>query len=102
MICLLLFLTKQNVFFSSFGLDDDFLEIGPSEWENNEEYQIAFEFCQNLFVVNDSAERGVKFIKEYNRILTRDEEELQLVLQVVDLYRKKYFHHTKSVLTLAG
>ena len=38
-------------------------------------------------------------MKDYNRILTRDEEEAQFILQVVDLYRKKYPSHTKSSLS---
>lgn len=67
-------------------------------WEDNEEYQTAFDFCHNLFVVNDAAERGVKFMKDYNRFLTRNEEEMQFILQVVDSYRKKYPSHTKSAL----
>lgn len=90
---------RTRFFFSSFDLQSDFLELDPSEWENNEEYETAFEFCQNLFVDNDAAERGVKFMKDYNRVLTRDEEELQFILQVVDSYRAKYPFHTKSSLT---
>ena len=43
--------------------------------------------------------RGVKFIKDYNRVLTHDEDELQFILQVVDSYRKKYPSHSKSALT---
>lgn len=85
---------KTKKFFSSFELQTDFFEIDPSIWEDNKEYQIAFDFCKNLFVVNDAAERGVKFMKDYNRSLTRDEDEMQLILQVVDSYRKKYPSHT--------
>lgn len=91
---------KTKFFFSCFDLCSDFFEVDPSEWEDNEDYQTANDFCQNLFVVNDAAERGVKFMNDYNRILTRDEEELQLVFQVVDSYRKKFPSHKKSALTL--
>lgn len=77
---------RTKLFFSSFELQTDFFELDPSEWESNEEYKTVFEFCQNLLVDNDAAERGIKFMKDYNRVLTRDEEELQFILQIVDLY----------------
>lgn len=43
-------------------------------------------------VVNDVAERNVKLIEEYNTILTKDEDQKQYHLQVVNEYRKKYPH----------
>lgn len=91
--------SKTKDFFSSFEFSTDFLELDPSEWENNDQYQNAFDICSELFVVNDTAERGIKFLKDYNRVLTRDEEEFQLILQVVDSYRKMYPSHKKSSLT---
>lgn len=75
---------KTKVFLNKFELQSDFLKLDPSIWETNEQY---------------AAERGVKFMKDYNRMLTRDEEQLQFILQVVDSYRKKYPSHTKSALT---
>lgn len=90
---------KTKLFFSKFEIESDFLKLDPSTWDNNEQYEIAAEYFRNLLVVNDAAERGVKFMKDYNRILTRDEEQLQFILQVVDSYQKKYPSHTKSALT---
>lgn len=92
---------SRNTFtlFTTFELAYGFIDLDPSLWEDNEEYQTAFDFFRNLFVVNDAAERVVKFMKDYNRVLTRDEAEMQLILQVVDSYRKKYPSHTKSALT---
>lgn len=89
---------KTKTFFSNFGIQTGFLELDPSVWKDNEEYETASEYFKNLFVVNDAAERGVKFMKDYNRLLTRDEEENQVILQVVDSYRKKFPSHTKSAL----
>lgn len=43
---------------------------------------------QNLKVVNDIAERGVKLFEEFNKLLTNDEEEKQLLLQAVEANRK--------------
>ena len=90
---------KSKVLFSSFELQTEFFDLDPSIWDDNEEYQTASEFFQNLLVVNDAAERGVKFMKDYNRILTKDQEQVKFILQVVDSYRKKYQSHTKSALT---
>lgn len=39
-------------------------------------------------MVNDSAERGVKLIQEYNKIITNNEEEKQYLLQIVEDNRK--------------
>lgn len=50
----------------------------------------------NLTVVNDPAERGVKLIEDYNQLLTKDEEDLQFLLQVVSEYRKKFKSHAKK------
>lgn len=36
----------------------------------------------NLTVVYDPAERGVKLIEDYNKHSTKDEEDLEFVLQV--------------------
>lgn len=87
---------RTKFFFSSFDLNIDFLELDPSVWKDNDEYETASDFCNNLFVINDAAERGVKFMKDYNRVLTRDDEQMQFILQVVDSYRRKYPTHTKS------
>ncbi|XP_053968382.1 uncharacterized protein LOC128869807 [Anastrepha ludens] len=87
-------------FFNRFGLSTTFLEFDPSTWETAFDYEEGWTFCQNLFVVNDTAERGIKFIKDFNRILTNDEEELQLVFQFVQSYREKFRSYKKSDLTL--
>lgn len=90
---------KTRLLFSSFELSTKFFELDPSIWKDNEEYETDLEFFKELLVVNDAAERGVKFMKDYNRILTHDEEQAKFILQVVDSYRKKYPSHTKSALT---
>jgi hypothetical protein len=46
------------------------------------------ERLKKLRVVNDTAERGVKLFEEYNTLLTNDETEKQLVLQIVEANRK--------------
>lgn len=89
---------KTKYFFTGFGLSLEFLKFDPSTWDSNDDFQEAHAFCRDLFVVNDTAERGVKFMKDYNRILTNDEEQKQLLLQIVEAYRKKFPSFHKSCL----
>jgi len=42
---------------------------------------------RTLRIVDDTAERGVKLVEEYNSLLTNDEEEKQFILQVVEANR---------------
>lgn len=87
---------KTKYFFSCFSLSLEFLKFEPITWETSFEFEEGWTFCKDLLVVNYTAERGVKFIQDYNRILTNDEEEKQLLLQVVEAYRQKYPSYKKS------
>lgn len=89
---------KSKQFFSRFGISSNFMELDPSTWETDFEFEEGWSICRDLFVVNDTAERGIKFIQEYNRSLTNDEHEMQLILQMVEAYRQKYPSFKKSVL----
>lgn len=89
---------KTKCFFSKFGLPMEFLLLEPSSWETSYAFEEGWTACKNLFVVNDIAERGVKFIQDYNRILTNDEDEKQWLLQVVEAYRMKYPSYNKATL----
>lgn len=93
------FVSKNTLsFFSRFGLSTKFLDSDPSEWEDCPEFMENRSFCRNLFVVNDTAERGVKFMKDFNRILTNNEEEKQFLLQAVESYRNRYPSYKKKCL----
>lgn len=89
---------KTSNFFNRFELSSAFLELDPATWETAFDYEEGWSFCSDLLVVNDTAERGIKFIQDYNRILTNNEEELQMILQIVEAYKKKYPSYQKSVL----
>ena len=55
-----------------------------------------------LGVVNDMTEREVKLFEEYNRLITNDEEENQLLFQVVEANRKQIpTHVTKQAVVAA-
>ena len=51
-------------------------------------------------VVNYHVERGVALIQEFSGLLTRDEDQLQFLLQVVHEHRKAFPDSNKK--TLAG
>ena len=52
-----------------------------------------------LKVVNDTAEGGVALIQAHSGSLTRDEEQLQYLLQVVAAHRQAVPQPTKRYLT---
>lgn len=89
---------RTKIFFTRFGLECSFLDCDPSTWETNYEFEEAWTFCSDLLVVNDTAERGVKFMKDFNKVLTKDEDQNQLLLQIVEAYRKQYPSFAKSCL----
>jgi len=80
--------SRTSNLFSQLDLDRSFLSIPPSQWNDVEAYQIAKRCVQQIKVVNDTAERGVKVFEEFNTLLTKDEEEKQFLLQVVEANRK--------------
>jgi hypothetical protein len=55
----------------------------------------ASEVIAGLAVVNDRAERGVALIQEFNKRLTRNEDQLQFLLQVVSEHRRQFPSCTK-------
>ena len=56
-------------------------------------------FVTNLLVCNDPAERGIKLISDYANSLTKNEEDRQQLLQVVEWHMKMYPDTKKSTLS---
>jgi hypothetical protein len=83
-------------FFSRFGIATSFLEQRPSMWDENEDFQKGLEIVNTFRVTHDIAERGVELMEEYNMALTKNEDQKQYVLQVVEDYRRKYPNSLKS------
>ena len=74
---------KQEDFLIDFPSQWIFLQKDPLEWENDNSFQIGLEIIKKLFV-NDTAERELmKLMEDYNKILSRSEEEKQYILQIV-------------------
>ncbi|KAK7572169.1 hypothetical protein V9T40_012805 [Parthenolecanium corni] len=73
-----------------FGLRYDFLETDPSQWSTQEDYQEGINKLSSIKIINDTAERHVKLMEDYNDKLTKNEDQQQFLLQVVQNYRKQY------------
>lgn len=55
---------------------------------------------QHIIVVNDHAERGVALIQEFSGLKTKDESQLEFLLQITEHHRQAYPDSKKN--TLAG
>ena len=93
------FVGKESLFmFDVLNFGKRWLKNHPSTWHTDSEYREMQSFVQNLRVVNDCAERGVKLIGDYAQILTKDAEQRQFLLQVVEEDRKLVPNTSKSTL----
>ena len=84
--------------FSILGTDYDWLRQKPEDWENCPEYLEMREFVRTVKVSNDAAERGVKIISDYAKILTQDNDMRRKLLQGVEMSRKIHPNFTKKTL----
>jgi hypothetical protein len=84
--------------FEKLHLATDFLEADPSSWGTNRAFRAAQDQLKTLKVVNDHAERGLALIQKFNRALTKNEEQLQFLLQVVADHRHTFPDARKAVL----
>lgn len=71
------------------------LPSDPTEWDEHDSFRHATKVIKGLAVVNDRAERGVALIQDYNKKLTKDEDQLQFLLQVVSEHRRQFPDCTK-------
>lgn len=93
------FVTPNTIkLFNRMKISQEFLKFDPLAWNARDDYPEGGKICSNISVVNDAAERGVKLITDYNKILTHDKNEEQFILQIVKEYREEYPSHTKSAL----
>jgi len=71
-------------------IPDYFLVTDPDTWLSNSDYMVAEDIVRELRVVNDTAERGVTLMQEFNALLTKDEEQTQFAMQVIKEHHKRY------------
>ena len=86
------------LFFSALHIDETFLESDVEEWANIDSFQKARKAARALRVVNDSAERGISLATAFNSSITKQEEQKQFLLQVVESHRKLYPNPLKKTL----
>jgi len=72
-------------FFEHLQLPVGFLDVNEALYP---EYQHGLNIVGNLHVVNDTAERAVSLIEDYNAILTKKETQKQYLLQIVKQHRE--------------
>ena len=77
----------SHFIFDKFGFSKEWLRRPVEEWKSSPGYLELEDFLRNLLVTNDSAERGIKLVSDYAMSLTKDSEERQRILQVVELNR---------------
>ncbi|KAG7161026.1 hypothetical protein Hamer_G027529 [Homarus americanus] len=68
------------------------------DWEKNEEFMKLKDFSRSLKVTNDVAERGIKLMLDFIGSVTKDEQQLQDVMQLVEKHRKQMSGFSKSAL----
>ena len=87
---------RSRYFFEACNLSTDFLSFDPNDWDNRADYKKSTEFVHKLNVVNDCAERGVALMQTYNNILTKNEDQKQYLLQVVEQHRRRVSNASKT------
>ena len=92
-------MSGSHYLFDKLDFKKDWINQPVKNWKNNENFQEMAKYVKNLLVTNDAAERGVKLISDYSMILTKDSEERQKILQVVEEHRHTYPDCNKSTLS---
>jgi hypothetical protein len=83
----------------SLKLDMNYLlNTDPQTWNLSHEYASMKSRVQSLAVVNDPAERGIAFMSQFNKTLTKNEDEKQKIIQVVEINRKQIPNPKKNTL----
>lgn len=78
-----LFSSRTKQMFDRFKISMDFLKSDPNTWHEMDDYKKGKYIIDNLKVVNDCAERGIKLIQEYHEQITKDEDQRQHLFKVI-------------------
>ena len=91
-------LRASKTFFETSNIDANFLDVPVENWSDTPSFQVAVVFVRNLVCINDSAERGVALVQHFNETITKDEEQKQFLLQVVEQHRKNFAEYNRELL----
>lgn len=89
---------KSYALFNLLQVDHSWLKKDVEEWSRDRSFQVMERYVLALKVVNDTAERAVKLIHDYAKILTHDEILRQHIIQIVEYHRRKFPKYTKKAL----
>ena len=73
------------------------MQLPPHTWEKFEDFRVFKEYVDNVKVVNDLAERGIKLISDFIH-MAKDEEQVQALLQCVEHHRDLFPNYNKDTL----
>ena len=91
------FVTQSSLrFFEILNLPTEVLAVDPQKWEGRVDYQKGLQFVRTMKVVNDCAEGGLDLMRTYNGILTKNEDQKQFLLQLVEEHRGKFPNASKT------
>ncbi|VVC38702.1 Hypothetical protein CINCED_3A001183 [Cinara cedri] len=65
-------------FVKLFNLDENCLQSDPSTLDDSDSYRNALSIVTELRAMNDTAERGIGLIENYNTLFTINEENIEL------------------------
>lgn len=85
-------------FFERFKINQNFLGKHPSKWPKDRDFIHGLKIVKSLRVVNDTAERGVKLMSEFNNLLTKDSQQSQYLLPVINDYRSLFPDNKRDTL----
>ena len=74
------------------AIPDSFLATDPDTWLSNSDYMVVEDIVRELLVVNDTAERGVALMQEFNDLL------LKMKNRFIKEHRKRYPDSKKETL----
>jgi hypothetical protein len=89
---------KSWCIFQTLRINADWLSKSPSQWNLDSDYLVAEDFVHHTKVVNDLAERAIKLIQDFANGITKDEEQRQYLLQVVENHRRSIPDFQKKTL----
>jgi hypothetical protein len=83
----------------SIHVDVDFLfNTDPEMWTDNPTFQKLKTYINSLKVVNDAAERSISLMSGFNESITKNEVQMQRLIQVVEDHRKRVYDSCKRTL----
>jgi hypothetical protein len=69
-------LNSLNIFYR-FNIPSDYLQVDPHDWSYNNNYKKAQNILISLKVLNDTEERNFKLMEEFNKKVTKYEDQKQ-------------------------